>query len=185
MAGAFVCTVEGGLHPQHCQGLRKSFGPLTAPPPLVGDHSGRKAHAFHRRKTMFKTKLSDNFALAEFIKPDDYVRFRDNDMRPLFEQRLMILAQTLELIRAYVDSPLFVTSGWRSPQRNLLVGGSKTSDHPTGWAADFKSPYMNAWRLFREVKTMRFGGLIDFDQLIEYPKHVHISVNPRMRGQSW
>lgn len=134
---------------------------------------------------MFKKKLTENFSLNEFIHPDDYVRFRDGEMRALYEQRLQLLAQTLEIIRAQVGGPIIVTSGWRSGQRNLLVGGSKTSDHPSGWAADIKSPYINAWKLFREIKTMRFAGLIDFDQLIEYPRHVHISVNPRSRGQSW
>ncbi|TXG98911.1 MAG: hypothetical protein E6R08_03535 [Nevskiaceae bacterium] len=134
---------------------------------------------------MFKKKLTPNFRLSEFIHPDDYLRFRENQMGPLFEQRLQILATSLEVIREHLNTPLIITSGWRSPQRNLLVGGSKTSNHPSGWAADFKSPYMNAWTLFREIKTMKFAGLIDYDQLIEYPRHVHFSVNPRMRGQSW
>lgn len=134
---------------------------------------------------MFKKKLTENFALAEFIHPDDTERWKEAEMQPLYEHRLQILARHLETVRAQIDSPIIITSGWRSKQRNLLVGGSKTSDHTTGWAADIKSPYMNAWKLFREIKTMKFAGLIDFDQLIEYPRHVHISVNPRKRGQSW
>ena len=51
----------------------------------------------------------------------------------------MVLQPTREIYGA----PIIVTSGFRSPKVNRAVGGSKTSAHPEGRAADVRSdaPY--------------------------------------------
>lgn len=135
---------------------------------------------------MFKTKLTPNFALGEFIKPEEALLFRDHENRVIYELRLRSVAEALEAVRAELGNiPIHVTSGWRSPQRNKRVGGSDTSDHPRGYCADVWSPYLNADRLFAAFQSAKLRGVIKYDQLIRYPRHVHISVNPRMRGQAF
>lgn len=137
----------------------------------------------------FRKRLSPNFLLSEFVKTEDARSFKNSAMRALFEHRLQLVAETLEVIRAElnvassVPIPLIITSGWRSQRRNKAVGGSPTSDHPQGYCADFKCPYMNADKLAACCVSARKRGIINFDQLIIYPRHVHISVNPKMRGQ--
>lgn len=132
-----------------------------------------------------RKRLTPNFKLSEFIKPNDGTRWTDNNASPLFEYRLKLLAQTLEKIRAVIDSPIIINSGWRSPQRNKAVGGADDSAHMKGYAADFQSPYINAPALAKAIQRIREEGVINYDQLIEYPKHVHISIDPRARGQYW
>lgn len=135
---------------------------------------------------MFKKKLTPNFALGEFIKPEEALLFRDYYNSVTYELRLRSVAEALEAVRAELgDIPIHVSSGWRSPQRNKRVGGSDTSDHPRGYCADVWSPYLNVDQLFAAFQSAQLRGVIKYDQLIRYPRHVHISVNPRMRGQAF
>ena len=53
-----------------------------------------------------------------------------------FMKQLKYLAGTLEEIRAVLEVPLKVTSGFRSNALNKLVGGSPTSGHAKGLCAD-------------------------------------------------
>lgn len=90
---------------------------------------------------------------------------------------LMILcAYALDPLRRQVDKPLLITSGYRSPQVNAKIGGSKTSAHMTGEAADVKCPGLDAHDL---VEAIRLAD-IDFDQVIAYAPsrggHVHIGI---------
>lgn len=141
---------------------------------------------------MFKKKLSEHFRLSEFVKPEDEAAYKARPDRPLIEHRLEMLATTLEIVRAELnigkhspEIPINVSSGWRSWKRNKRVGGSPTSDHPQGYCADVWCPFVNAGPLFAAFVSAQKRGLIAFDQLILYPRHVHISVNPRNRGMAF
>lgn len=127
--------------------------------------------------------LTRNFALAEFVNPAEAEVFKDLPMRVLYESRLGLLAFALQQVRDELGMPLVVTSGWRSKARNKAVGGSPTSDHPSGYSADVKCPFITSAKLAACFVSAEKRGLIRFDQLILYPWHVHISVNPRFRGQ--
>lgn len=133
----------------------------------------------------FRKMLSKNFALAEFIKPDEADEFADSYNRILLELRLGMVAKALQQVRDELGMPLVVTSGWRSRKRNKAVGGSPTSDHPLGYCADVMCPYINAEKLAACFVSARKRGLLDYDQLIVYAQHVHVSVNPRFRGQTF
>lgn len=131
----------------------------------------------------FTAMLTKNFALAEFIKPEEAELFKSAYNEPLLRFRLRNVALVLQQVRDELGMPLIVTSGWRSKQRNVRIGGSPTSDHPLGYCADVKCPYINADKLAACFVSAQRRGLISFDQLIVYPTHVHVSVNPRKRGQ--
>ena len=54
------------------------------------------------------------------------------------------LANRLQVIRDLVQRPVRVTSGYRTPEHNKAVGGSKNSLHLSGMAADIVIPGLSA-----------------------------------------
>jgi Peptidase M15 len=85
-------------------------------------------------------------------------------------------AQKMDIIRRLLSAPIIVSSWYRSPTLNKLVGGSKTSQHMKGEAVDFICPG------FGEPKDVckhlvNFTKEINFDQLILEHSWVHISFN--------
>lgn len=86
----------------------------------------------------------------------------------------------LDPLREEYGKPIKVNSGYRSPVLNKVVGGSKTSQHMTGLAADITTgSVMENRRLFALVQSLN----LPFDQLIDENKfkwiHVSYSENPR------
>jgi hypothetical protein len=72
------------------------------------------------------------------------------------------IAEALEAIRTHFDRPIRVVSCYRSPDVNKAVGGSATSAHRFGAAADFTvqgTPNIDVCYAIPEV-------LADFDQII-------------------
>lgn len=125
-------------------------------------------------------KLSPNFTLQELTRTDTGI---DNAPNPAILPRLVALANTLEKVRALFNRPIIVSSGYRSSAVNDAVGGSKTSAHSLGYAADFIVQGLSV----RDVCEKLVQSNIKFDQLIDEKRGgaawIHLSVDPRMRGQ--
>ena len=90
---------------------------------------------------------------------------------------LQVLVQHfLDPLRKHLGRPIRVTSGYRSAPVNKAVGGSKTSRHMTGEAADFKAEDLDAHAILAAVKEL---GL-SYDQIIAYALsrggHVHVQI---------
>lgn len=62
----------------------------------------------------------------------------DNTPSKEIAMHLGELATDLDAIREAWGSAIIVTSGYRCPELNEAVGGSKTSAHVTGYAADLQ-----------------------------------------------
>jgi hypothetical protein len=78
--------------------------------------------------------------------------------------------------------PLKVNSGYRSKAVNVAVGGSKTSAHMKGLAADIKS--YNGSYSPEDIVTEIVKQRMDFDQVILYNTFVHVGLaHGRMRNQ--
>lgn len=80
----------------------------------------------------------------------------------------------LDKVRALWGAPIIVNSGYRCPALNTAVGGSRTSQHMTGEAADITTGTVeDNKRLF----DMIIKAGIDFDQLIDERRYtwLHIS----------
>lgn len=105
---------------------------------------------------------AENFTLAELIHSDTADRLKIDNQPPAavadsVYENLTYLAQTvLQPLRDWMGEPLYVSSGYRSPTLNLKVGGSATSFHRLGCAADVllgaKSKYKLS-ELFYHVAT--------------------------------
>lgn len=129
-------------------------------------------------------QLSEHFALAELKGSPKARQLKlDNEPDPETIGRLTRSAVLLERVRtALNDTPMTISSGYRSPALNKAVGGSPTSAHCLGYAIDFISPDFGA--PFAVCNRILEAG-ISFDQLIhEYGRWIHISFDPRMRRQA-
>ena len=84
--------------------------------------------------------LSANFTLKELTKSDTATRLGlDNTPDDEALENLKTLCEkVLQPVREYFDKSVTVNSGYRSPESNAAVGGSKTSDHCKGMAADIE-----------------------------------------------
>ena len=85
-------------------------------------------------------KLSANFSLDEFLVSEAAAR-HDISMKPpdWIVANLKRLCETvLQPLREDLDSPIVITSGWRPKALNTLIGGSETSQHIRGEAADIR-----------------------------------------------
>ena len=87
-------------------------------------------------------KLTANFSLEELTKSETALRF-DLDNAPNDEQLANLVALCeciLQPVRDHFGKGVKVNSGLRTPEVNAKVGGSKTSDHCKGMAADIEIP---------------------------------------------
>lgn len=116
--------------------------------------------------------------MAEYFSIDELTRSStarrlgiDNTPPPEITQALTSLIENLlDPARRMWGAPITVNSGYRCPELNRAVGGTPSSQHLRGEAADITagSPDRNR-RLFDAIAASR----LDFDQLIDE------------RGYSW
>ena len=90
------------------------------------------------------TRLSANFTLKELVRSstaerDEALKLEQENVPDDVLGNLQYLTQTvLQPIRTRLDFPIRVNSGYRCPHVNKLVGGSGTSQHCVGEAADIE-----------------------------------------------
>ena len=98
--------------------------------------------------------------------PDTYVSFAN----------LEYLKSVLDLVRAHVDSPVIVNSGYRCPCVNKAVGGVENSLHLQGRAADirFVGPALmdKAYSFLNRNRKQ-----LDIAELVRYDNFLHVGVN--------
>lgn len=81
--------------------------------------------------------MSKYFSYQELTKSGTADRLKiDNTPTPEIAMHLGELAMFLDDLREAWGSGIKVTSGFRCDKLNEFVGGSKTSAHPMGYAAD-------------------------------------------------
>lgn len=126
------------------------------------------------------------FKLSEFIHSDTAINRKFENI-PDWNgiNKLNILAQYLDIYRAELGEAIHISSGYRCPLLNVIVGGSATSHHCKCEAVDLQignRTKMDAQRLFNFIKTFNTEHNIDIDQcFIEYKSNgtywVHLGFN--------
>lgn len=91
-----------------------------------------------------------------------------------------LITDVLDPIRIEWGQPIVVTSGYRSVELNVRVGGVYNSAHMDGYAVDIRPATWSEKSptdLFKLIQAMTEDGLIEVDQVILYRKKkiVHIS----------
>lgn len=96
------------------------------------------------------------------------------------EHNLIRTAWQLQLLREEIGQPIIINSGYRSSHLNRVIGGSKTSAHMKGLAADIRTLHYTPLELARiAAETLK-----DYDQIIhEFGRWVHIGFADAPRGQ--
>ena len=104
--------------------------------------------------------LSAHVTLAEFERSDAAIRFGiENKMNEFEIERAKELCENVfEPIRAHLNKPIKINSGFRSAVVNKRMGGAKTSQHVLGEAVDLD---LHERGLFEWIIDN-----IDFDQAI-------------------
>jgi hypothetical protein len=128
--------------------------------------------------------LSKNFTLQELVASSKASKYNINNT-PNAEQlaNLKKLAETvLQPIRDEFKQPIKVSSGFRCPKVNSLVGGAKNSDHIFGAAADIHTvadTHAENKKLWDLIIKMTKDGKIKCRQIIdEYNLNwIHVSIN--------
>jgi zinc D-Ala-D-Ala carboxypeptidase len=88
------------------------------------------------------TQLSKNFSLHELTKSETALR-KDLDNTPpqsAVTNLQLLVDRVLQPVRDRYNKGVKINSGYRSPEVNASVGGSRTSDHCQGMAADIEIP---------------------------------------------
>lgn len=132
--------------------------------------------------------LSPHFTVQELIRSEAAIRYGiDNVPSAEVLENLRMLADRLERVRDVLGAPVRITSGYRSPELNARIKGSKTSKHMLGLAADIECPgWGNPKRVFEKLAANR--DTLQFDQLIlEFPPdgwvHFGIAESGVQRGE--
>jgi len=89
----------------------------------------------------FKMKpyfLTRNFQYKEFWSSDIKLGFKSIEPPVRLFDNILIMANELQKVRDYIESPIIITSGYRTPVWNAYVGGVKKSYHLYGKACDIK-----------------------------------------------
>ena len=124
------------------------------------------------------------FDLTELTHSDTAIAKKiDNTPTEEVKKNLENLVKyVLDPLREMYGKPIYVNSGYRSEALNKAVGGSKTSQHVLGMAADIDTRT-------REGNQELFDLIaknLSFDQLIDEKDYswIHVSFDPkRLRNQ--
>lgn len=113
--------------------------------------------------------LSKNFTLEELIYSPTAKRLKiDNTPSKYVISSLKKLCENvLQPLRDKYEKPIIVTSGYRSSRLNKAVGGSSTSDHVYGRAADIRTVDDNNKILWDLLLDMVQKGEIYVKQVID------------------
>jgi hypothetical protein len=116
-------------------------------------------------------KLSENFTLAELTHTDTGIA--NNPSQGEINNLKLLVQKVLQPVRDKFGV-INVTSGFRSPLVNSAVGGSATSDHVHGRAADIQCEDMAA--VFNYIrKKLPFKQLIWEFGTDAQPKWIHVA----------
>jgi hypothetical protein len=93
-----------------------------------------------------------------------------------------LVDNVLQPLRDALGKPISISSGYRSPDVNKAIGGSATSDHTRGQAADIEVAGMSNKDLAEHIRdNLKFTQLI-----LEFPSRndpsagwVHVSYNAK------
>ena len=127
--------------------------------------------------------LTTNFTLEELTKSEIALRHGVGNTpdKTVTACLTNLCSGILQKVRDHYKMGVKVNSGYRSTEVNTLVGGSKTSDHCKGYAADIEIPGIANAVLATWIKdNLKFTQLIleFYTPGVPDSGWVHVSYNP-------
>lgn len=127
--------------------------------------------------------LTKNFSLNELTQSETALRKGLNNVptQAIIDSLQTLAVNVLQPIRDHYGKGVKVSSGYRSPEVNAAVGGSKVSDHCKGQAADIEIPGLPNMELATYIKdNLKFTQLIleFYTPGVVDSGWVHVSYNP-------
>lgn len=124
-------------------------------------------------------QLSPAFRVREF-------RCRDGTDTILIDEGLVVL---LQCIREHFGKPVHITSGYRTAEHNAAVGGSKSSQHLLGRAADFyvEGVPVATVAAYAETLLPGRGGIGRYPKDAKHPKRMTgwVHIDTRAGKSRW
>lgn len=125
-----------------------------------------------------------HFTRDELLRSDAATALRiNNDLPQALEKNLSLTMTGLERIRAYLNAPMRILSGYRCPILNTAVGGAQYSQHMQAQAADFISvSFGTPQQIFAALIPVM--AKLGIDQLILEKTWVHVSFTLSPRNEA-
>lgn len=126
------------------------------------------------------TQLTKSFSLHEFTRSQTAARIGRKIEPSLTEigNLSQLCIHVLQPLRDAIGVTITITSGLRPIWLNGLIGGSKTSQHVYGEAADIVAQGYSPLQLCEKIVELK----LPFDQLIhEFSEWTHVSYSPKNR----
>ena len=119
--------------------------------------------------------LTENFSLEEFLVSQTAAR-HGIEMTPpqsVIDNLKHLCVTVLQPLRNEVNESIRISSGYRPPELNDIIGGSKTSAHRFGRAADFTVKGLTPFETVELIIDME----LVYDQVIhEFGQWVHVGI---------
>lgn len=115
-------------------------------------------------------KLSENFTLREFLR-SEYASRHGLPIIPSAEEVENLRRLCVDVLQPMRDQygRMRVTSGLRPPWLNQAIGGSKTSGHMYGCAADVEFIDRDNLFVFNDIKQIHRHSTLADQIILEYP----------------
>lgn len=135
--------------------------------------------------------VTENFNFKELIYSNTAeARGIDNTPNDTVHKNLVESCINLwQPVRDILGAPMKISSGYRGPALNKIIGGSSTSAHTHGYAIDFTCPGFGTTKeVVKKIVTEMKRLGIKWDQVIlEYPKSanswIHLGYKNRIGQQ--
>lgn len=127
-------------------------------------------------------KLGKYFTLEEMTRSQTAARrgLPNQPTAKQLESLKALVRNVLDPLREALGRPVNISSGFRSEAVNKAVGGSSSSQHRYGEAADIVVPGLTVEQVVARIRSLN----LPFDQLIdEFGSWVHVSHGPRHRRE--
>lgn len=106
-----------------------------------------------------------NFKISELIYSETSIKYGIDNMpnASQLDNLLRLIVFCLQPLRDKLNKPMIITSGFRNPQVNRLVGGVSNSGHLNGTCADFIVYDMTTKQVYEFIKKsgIKYTQLID------------------------
>ena len=127
--------------------------------------------------------LTTNFTLSELTKSETALRkgLNNEPTQDVISALQSLAFHVLQPVRDHYGKAIKINSGYRSPEVNASVGGSKTSDHCKGMAADIEIDGIANAELAKYIKdALQFTQIIleFYTPGIADSGWVHVSYDP-------